>query len=145
MLNMCMWKIYTDGAYSMSRDRGGYAFIVFENEIPTKKYHKSLIKSTNQRAEVLAVINAFRYIIAHEDMENVEIVTDSMYVVGTTCQGWKTKTNLDLWGIYFYLHKKVKDKVKFTHVRGHKGIFGNELADIFSVIASEGVDTWQRK
>ena len=132
-------KIYTDGAYSMSRNRGGYAFIVYEDEKFTKKYYKSITDSTNQRAKIMAVISAFRYIIK-QNIEQVEIITDSMYVVGTTTQNWKIGSNQDLWFIYFHYYNKIKDRITFKHVRGHQGIEGNELADLFSVIASNSID-----
>ena len=132
-------KIYTDGAYSMSRNRGGYAFIVCEDGKFTKKYYKSITDSTNQRAEIMAVISAFRYIVK-QNIERAEIITDSMYVVGTSTLGWKIGSNQDLWFVYFHYYNKIKDRVTFTHVRGHQGNEGNELADLFSVIASTSID-----
>lgn len=135
-----MVKIYTDGAYSMARNKGGYAFIIYHEDKPIKKFSRSISNATNQVAEVLAVISVFRYLLKHLDHPNVEIITDSMYVVGTTCQGWKVKTNQELWKTYFTLYEKVKERVTFKHVRGHIGIEGNELADIFSVIASESIE-----
>lgn len=132
--------IYTDGAYSQLRNRGGYAFIVYENDKPVKKYYKGIDNATNQRTEMLAVISAFRYLLHLPEIPNTTIITDSMYVVGTCTQGWKVGANHDLWGDLFTLFEQLKDKVTFKHVRGHIGIEGNELADMFSVIASEGVD-----
>ncbi len=132
--------IYTDGAYSQSRQRGGYAFIVYENGEFTKKYYKGIDNATNQRTEMLAVISAFRYLLAMDDIPKTMIVTDSMYVVGTCTQGWKVGANHDLWEIVFVLLDQLKDKISFKHVRGHVGIEGNELADMFSVIASEGIE-----
>lgn len=135
-----MVKIYTDGAYSMARNKGGYAFIIYHEDKPIKKFSRSIRNATNQVAEVLAVISVFRYLLKHPDYPNVEIITDSMYVVGTTCQGWKVKANQQLWRTYFSLYEKLKDKVTFKHVRGHQGIEGNEMADVFSVIASESIE-----
>ena len=63
-----------------------------------------------------------------------------MYVIGTTCENWKMNANVDLWKTYFYLYDQLKDRVDFKHVRGHQGIEGNELADIYAVIGSEGKD-----
>lgn len=132
--------IYTDGAYSQSRNRGGYAFIVNENDVFTKKYYKAIDDATNQRTEMLAVISAFRYLLAMDEIPETTIITDSMYVVGTCTKGWKIGTNHDLWGILLPLLEQLKDKVIFKHVRGHVGIEGNELADMYSVIASESID-----
>lgn len=129
--------IYTDGAYSQKRNCGGFAFVIYENDKPTKKYYKKIENATNQRAEVLAVISAFRYLLNLKDIPDVTLITDSMYVVGTCTKGWKIGANHDLWKILLPLLEELGDKVKFKHVRGHIGVEGNELADTFSVIASE--------
>lgn len=131
--------IYTDGAYSQSRNRGGYAFVVNENDKFVKKYYRGINDATNQQTEMLAVISAFRYLLKHSQIPEVTIITDSMYVVGTTTKNWKINANKELWALYFNLYDQVKDKVNFKHVRGHQGIEGNELADVLSVIASEGI------
>lgn len=137
--------IYTDGAYSQSRNKGGYAFVVFENEKFVKKYYRSISDSTNQRTEMLAVISAFRYLLGMENIPNTTIITDSMYVVGTTTKGWKINANKDLWAIYFTLYDQLKEKLEFKHVRGHQGIEGNELADVLSVIASESIENGKKE
>lgn len=124
----------------MARNKGGYAFIIYHEDKPIKKFSRSIKEATNQVAEVLAVISVFRYLLKHPDHPNVEIITDSMYVVGTTCQGWKVKANQELWKFYFTLYEKVKEKVTFKHVRGHQGIEGNEICDTLAVIASNEIE-----
>ena len=132
--------IYTDGAFSNSRNRGGYAFVVNEDNQFKKRYFRGIDDTTNQRTEMLAVISAFRYLLKMSEIPKTLIISDSMYVVGTTCEDWKMNANIDLWKIYFYLYDQLKDKLDFKHVRGHQGVIGNELADVYSVIASEGKD-----
>lgn len=132
-------NIYTDGAYSQSRKRGGYAFIVQEEDKFTKKYYNAINDATNQRTEMLAVISAFRYLLNFKEIPNVTIITDSMYVVGTTTMGWKIGANHDLWNTYFYFYDQLKDKIEFKHVRGHQGIEGNEICDNLAVIASNAI------
>lgn len=127
--------IYTDGACSKSGN-GGYAFVVEENSVFTKRYNRPDKNTTNQRTEVKAVISAFKYLLSFDPIPETTIITDSMYVVGTTCNNWKISSNKDLWSYYFKLYEKLKDYVTFKHVRGHRGIEGNELADMYAVIAS---------
>lgn len=132
-------SIYTDGAYSASRSKGGYAFIIYENDKPVKKYLKSIENSTNQRTEMLAVISVFRYLLKLNTIPNVTIFTDSMYVVGTCDRNWKINANQDLWDILLPLYEQLKNNVTFTHIRGHVGIEGNELCDLYAVLASEAI------
>lgn len=132
--------VFTDGAFSNSRNRGGYAFVVREDNKFTKRYLRGINNTTNQRTEMLAVISLFRYLLNLNKVPKTLIVSDSMYVIGTTCENWKMNANIDLWKTYFYLYDQLKDRVDFKHVRGHQGIEGNELADIYAVIGSEGKD-----
>lgn len=127
--------IYTDGAFSNSRNRGGYAFVVKQGDKYTHRFLRGVDDTTNQRTEMLAVISVFRYLLNKKSIPKTVVVTDSMYVVGTTCNNWKINANKDLWAIYMYLYEQVKEHVDFMHVRGHQGIEGNELCDTLAVIA----------
>lgn len=138
--NDYQFVVYTDGAFSNSRNRGGYSFVVKEGDKFTKRFIRGIDNTTNQRTEMLAVISLFRYLLHFTEIPKTLIVTDSMYVVGTTTKNWNINANLDLWKTYFYFYNQLKDKVDFKHVRGHQGIEGNELADIYAVIGSEGKD-----
>lgn len=139
-----MMKIYTDGAYSNSRSIGGYSFVVSKldgnQEEFTSVYFKKVIGGTNQTAEMLAMIAAFRYLLNLEEIPEVEIVTDSMYVLGTLTKNWRVNANHELWAECLHLYSLVKDKVTMTHVRGHQGIPGNELADKYAVLACDSYD-----
>lgn len=131
---------YTDGAYSNSRLRGGYAFVLEKDGVFVSKYNRGENNTTNQRTEVLAVISLFRYLLKLKTIPKTLIVTDSMYVVGTATKNWKINVNKDLWCIFFHYYDQLKDIITFKHVRGHQGNEGNELADVYAVIASEGKD-----
>jgi ribonuclease HI len=128
--------VYTDGAYSMARAKGGYAFIVLEDKQKPKRFYKSIENSTNQRAEILAVMAFYRYLLGLEHKPKVDLFTDSMYVIGTTLHNWKQNSNLDLWKRYFNLYEKVKDLVTLHHVKGHAGNEYNEAVDLLAVISS---------
>jgi ribonuclease HI len=133
-------KIFTDGAYSSLRNKGGYSFVVLENEKFSKFYCKAKENTTNQQTEILAVIAAFKYIIKYN--LNAEIVTDSMYVVGTATKDWKINANIELWDEFFEYYRIIKHRVSFTHTRGHQtddseNTKGNNLADMFAVFASD--------
>jgi ribonuclease HI len=126
-------EIYTDGAYSQSKQKGGYSFVVIENGELTAFFTKPLEQSTNQRAEMLALIAAFRYV--KNNKLKCQIFSDSMYCIGTLTSNWQKNANNDLWEILTPLYDEVKGLIKLTHIRGHKGIYGNEMADICAVMA----------
>lgn len=53
--------------------------------------------------------------------------------------GWSKKggeiKNLELIQEAHHLYEKIKNKIEITHVKGHSGIEGNELADRMAVNA----------
>lgn len=129
-----MVKIYTDGAYAPSRDKGGWAFVVIKDN---KKIHSSFFgeeDTTNNRMEIQAVIEAI--IWAKENkLTKIEIFTDSMYVIGTMSKNWKRNKNHDLWEILDELVLNMT--ISWNHVKGHEGDKYNELCDALAVEASK--------
>jgi len=129
-----MIAIYTDGAYSPSRDVGGIAFVVLEDE---KKIHVgfySVPNTTNNRMEIQAAIAACEWSVEQQYSE-ITIYTDSMYIIGTMTKNWKRNVNSDLWAILDSLVSKVT--VNWKHVKGHSGNKYNELCDALAVEASK--------
>ena len=129
-----MVKIYTDGAYAPSRNKGGWAFVVIKDN---KKIHSSFFgeeNTTNNRMEIQAVIEAI--IWAKENkLTKIEIFTDSMYVIGTMSKNWKRNKNHDLWEILDELVLNMT--ISWNHVKGHEGDKYNELCDALAVEASK--------
>ena len=127
-------KIYTDGAYAPSRNKGGWAFVVIKDN---KKIHSSFFgeeETTNNRMEIQAVIEAL--IWAKENkLTKIEIFTDSMYVIGTMSKNWKRNKNHDLWEILDELVLNMT--ISWNHVKGHEGDKYNELCDALAVEASK--------
>ena len=129
--------IYTDGAYSSSRNQGGWAFVVVkDNEIIYKEYD-GLINTTNNRMEIQAVISALNWLYENNyTEEEISIYTDSMYVIGSMTKNWKRNKNVDLFTELDNIYKQFKTIV-FMHVKGHSGDKYNELCDKLAVIASQ--------
>ncbi len=128
-----MINIFTDGAYASSRDKGGWAFVAIQNG---KKIHSSFFfeeKTTNNRMEIQAVIEALIW-SKENNFTEVSIFTDSMYVIGTMSKSWKRNKNHDLWEI---LDKLVLNMtISWNHVKGHEGDKYNELCDALAVAAT---------
>ena len=133
--------IYTDGACSGNPGPGGYAAILTYGD-----YEKIVVggeaATTNNRMELTAVLEGIR---ALKKPCNIEIVSDSNYVVGAinewfafwSAHGWRTKNrkpieNLDLWKQYQALLPKVS-KITAVKVAGHTGHVYNERCDELAV------------
>ena len=129
-----MYKIYCDGAYAPSRDQGGIGFIILnEDDEILAKGSKGYKNTSNQRMEQTAVLLALNSIKTPSD---IEVFTDSMYLVGTYTKNWKRKANQDLWKKLDYVISKHKS-VKFTWVKGHADNEFNQLCDSLAFNASQ--------
>lgn len=129
-----MIKIYTDGAYSPSRKQGGWAFVVIKNDIKIHSEFFPIKDTTNNRMEIEAVIESCIWAKSQNILE-LEIISDSMYVIGTMTLNWKKRKNNDLWEL---MDEAVKGlSIKWTHVKGHNGDKYNELCDALAVEATK--------
>lgn len=142
-------QIYTDGSCSGNPGPGGWSCIINLPE-ESKVISGGDKKTTNNRMELMAVIEALKYIEIENDSWNeehdmYEIYSDSAYVVNAISKwienwknnGWKTKANedvknVDLWKEFDRLYNSLAGQgeiISFIKVKGHKGNFFNEMAD----------------
>jgi ribonuclease HI len=144
-------SIYTDGACSGNPGPGGYGFILEAASYPSKETSKGFRLTTNNRMELLAVIDALKS-LKRDDLE-VTIYSDSKYVVEAVNNGWvfgwqkkgfKDKKNPDLWREYLTLHKKYNPTLVW--IKGHSDHPQNERCDKLAVKAAKGenlaIDAW---
>lgn len=102
------------------------------------------IQSTNQRGEMLALIDALDYV--YSKRTDAQIITDSEYLFNTMTKdwitiwctkGWITATyepvkNKDLWKKVYYAQRRCSDaglEVMFYHIKGHVIPFGKVTAN----------------
>ena len=137
-------ELYTDGACRGNPGPGGWGAVLRYNGVE-KQLYGGEIETTNNRMELLAVINALKSL---KRSCQVLITTDSQYVKNGITQwienwkrkGWKTANrkpvkNQDLWR---ELDEEVaKHEVEWAWVKGHSGHPENELAD---ELANRGID-----
>lgn len=139
-------KIYTDGACLGNPGPGGWAVVVCLQG-GCEKYSGGELKTTNNRMELKAVLEALKKVLSGRDAStNFEIVSDSAYVINALSDGrvrmwrgngWLTKQktevkNRDLWEQILYLLDAIEDRkqeVKFVKIKGHSGNSFNELCD----------------
>ena len=105
---------------------------------------------TNQRAELKAIQEALLIAQEHFVGKKYQILTDSQYSINSLTKwgktwknnDWKkndgkTPHNLDIIIPTMELLSNMKRRVKFTHVKGHSGIIGNEEADRLATMACQ--------
>ena len=131
-----MIQIYTDGAYSPKRNMGGWAFVVVKDNVKIYSEFFPEPDTTNNRMEITAIIEAIKW-SSENGYKSIEIVTDSMYVVGTMTMNWKRKKNVDLWEIMDTVCMNMD--ITWTHVKGHSGDRYNELCDALAVEATKTI------
>lgn len=136
------FEIYTDGACignGLKENIGGWSFVFVNND---KNFFEAVgiaYNTTNNRQEMLAVLNSLRCCVEH-DIVSFVIYCDSQYVVNGVndwMNGWKKKNwlrkgelipNADLWQEIYEI-KKHFQSVDLRWVRGHNGNKWNEYAD----------------
>ena len=138
-----MIRIHTDGACRGNPGPGGWAWASGLDEFASGAEGHT----TNQRMEVIAVIEALR-----EHPEGaIEIVSDSNYVVkcfhdkwylGWLRRDWKnTKgqsvANRDLWEAMLPLVLESNREVTFSWVKGHSGDRMNDFVDELATAAAD--------
>lgn len=134
------YTVYTDGAYSSTRDQGGIGIIVLNETTPILKYSRMYKRTTNNQMELGAIIVALRLI--KKPIDSLTIYTDSQYCIGCATLGWKRKKNLKLWDEFDLQFKRVSQlcqDIKFVHVKGHNGDKYNEMCDKLAVKASQEI------
>lgn len=128
-----MIEIFCDGAYSSSRNQGGWAFVVIKDDEIIYKNYGGLFNTTNQRMEIMAMIEALKFIKLFSRPVPIKIYTDSMYVIGTITKNYNMNANQDLWQILLPL---VNRDIEYIHVKGHNGNKFNEECDKWAVFGS---------
>lgn len=124
-----MYTIYTDGAYSKSKDLGAFVFIIVdENENEVCRMGHVTPSETNNRQELKAIIAAVSKL--PDDARKVRIISDSMYALNTLSGEWIRRANHDLFKLWEKTkRKKAVVELEFLWVKGHSGDYYNELCD----------------
>lgn len=137
--------IYTDGACSQNSTwKGGWGVVILDENGGIKtKLNGSEENTTNSRMEIQAVIEGLKTL---KEPSTVKIVSDSAYVCGTIntwLKDWvykgilDSKANSDQWREYLEISKE--HKVVAEHIRGHHGIYFNEICDKLATNAIKGI------
>ncbi|MEO5648565.1 MAG: ribonuclease HI [Ginsengibacter sp.] len=135
--------IYTDGASRGNPGPGGYGAVLIWGKAK-KELSQGYRLTTNNRMELMAVIAALEA-LKKDDLE-LEIYSDSSYVVKAVMEGWLKKwlktnfkggiKNKDLWMRYHEL--SLKNHIHFHWVKGHASNIMNNRCDVLATEAADG-------
>ncbi|MCF8713416.1 ribonuclease HI [Joostella atrarenae] len=135
--------IYTDGSSRGNPGPGGYGIVMEWVGKPYKKeFSQGFRKTTNNRMELMAVIEALKKL--KKNNIAIKVFSDSKYVVDAVEKGWvfgwekkkfKDKKNPDLWKEFLIEYRK--QKVSFQWIKGHNNHPQNERCDFLAVEASK--------
>lgn len=135
--------IYTDGSSRGNPGPGGYGIVMeWVGKPYIKEFAQGYRKTTNNRMELLAVIEALKKLKYPKTY--VKVFTDSKYVVDSVEKGWvlgwekkgfKDRKNTDLWISFLKIYRK--HHVSFQWIKGHNNHKQNERCDFLAVEASK--------
>jgi ribonuclease HI len=131
-------KAFTDGSCLGNGGEnavGGWAATMaftYLGERRSKEISGAITNTTNNRAELLAVIKALESVNGSHDWE---ITLDSKYVIDIAEGNKQPRLNLDLWNRYKDIRAQHKS-VTFSWVGGHTGEANNEKCNILAQTAA---------
>jgi ribonuclease HI len=120
------WIAFTDGACSGNPGPAGSGMVVIRPGGKIIEGYEFLGTSTNNVAELTAILRAVEAIPA--DAKSILVHTDSQYAIGVLTKGWKAKVNQELIAKTKALLAK-RPQAKIKYVPGHSGVPMNERAD----------------
>jgi len=141
--------IYCDGACEPNPGHAGSGIVVYRNgklaELWYGLYHPN---GTNNTAELNALYHALRMAEAEIHAgHTVEVCSDSAYAINcirSWAPAWEKRgwirsggeiKNLEIIRDSYVIYRRVKKELTLTHVAGHAGTEGNELADRMAMLA----------
>lgn len=137
-------ELYSDGGAEPNPGKGGFG-VILSYKGKKKEFFKGYKLTTNNRMELMGVIFGLEQL---KTKSNVQVFTDSKYVIDGITKGWAKKwkendwkrkkdvkaINSDLWDRL--LNAISEHSVEFNWVKGHSGHIENEMCD---QLASKGI------
>jgi len=123
--------VYADGACSGNPGPAGLGVVALWDD-QRRELSEYIGEATNNIAELTAVLRALE--LARDIGRPLRLYTDSQYAMGVLTKGWKAKANKALVAQIRDLLEQ-HSTTELFHVRGHRGVELNEVADELAVRA----------
>ena len=144
-------SIYCDGACEPNPGHAGSGIVVYRNgKLAELWYGLYNPMGTNNTAELNALYHALRMAETEIKCGNtVEVCSDSAYAINcvrTWAPSWEKKgwkrpggeiKNLQIIQDCYAIYRRIKKELTLTHVAGHAGTEGNELADRMAMLGAQ--------
>ena len=144
-------SIYCDGACEPNPGNAGSGIVVYRaGKLAELWYGLYSRMGTNNTAELNALYHALRMAEAEIKTGNtVEVCSDSAYSINCVRswapswekKGWKKPggeiKNLEIIQDCYAIYRRIEEELKLTHVAGHAGTEGNELADRMAMLGAQ--------
>lgn len=133
-------RIWSDGSSRNNPGISGYGTILIYGD-HRKEISEGFQLSTNNRMELMGVISGLKAL--KKEKLDVEITTDSKYVVDSVNKGWlfnwekenfKNRKNADLWREFLKEYRK--HNIKMIWIKGHNDHPENERCDVLATTES---------
>ena len=132
MINML--EIYTDGSCSTNLRKGGWGYVVLDNEVVKHEDCGAEDDTTNNRMELTALLKGIQWVENNFlYAKDVVVYTDSSYIANCfkeewykrwRSNGWRTANrvavkNQDLWREILNLYERGTHNIEIVYVKGH--------------------------
>lgn len=137
-----MIKVYTDGACSKNPGPGGWGLVVIKNDKVEYMAHGGAEETTNNRMELTAIINAYKYCREkYYGKDFITIYSDSAYcvrMINEWIDNWarndwinSKKKQVENIELVQELHSLINESpsIVVEKIKGHCGHTYNEMAD----------------
>ncbi len=144
-------SIYCDGACEPNPGNAGSGIVVYRaGKLAELWYGLYNPMGTNNTAELNALYHALRMAEAEiKAGHTVEVCSDSAYSINcirSWAPNWEKKSwkkpggeikNLEIIQDCYAIYRRIKKELTLTHVAGHAGTEGNELADRMAMLGAQ--------
>ena len=144
-------SIYCDGACEPNPGNAGSGIVVYRaGELEQLWFGLYNPMGTNNTAELNALCHALRMAEAEIKTGNtVEVCSDSAYSINCIRswapswekKGWKKPggeiKNLEIIQHCYAIYRRIEEELNLTHIPGHAGTEGNELADRMAMLGAQ--------
>ena len=137
--------VFTDGSCEPNPGPGGWGWVWVENGEILDQGHGRDPDTTNNRMELMALIEAFKALPTDRDLvvysdSQLCVNTITLWAPGWEKRGWKRKggpiKNLELVQELLAL-SRARPRIRLEWIRAHEGARWNEYADALAALGSD--------